>query len=862
MLDWCPVCENLIPPERYTIQLPPAVQPAPQPTDAPAQEKAPTGGPTKTTAKAGLKRPGPVRQNSRGAVKKGGVQQLTKTENKAAEAATTTAEAPAAPAAPPRQRTVISQEPTPLYCSEKCRLEDEARNNLRPLDYGEVDWSMGGGFAPPFATGLAQERSPLPMPYTSGSPPPHPFLATRSTTSASSSTLNTTITASSDSVHSGTSQMPLHPPGSDAHRQRPEFLQMTSMPPVPSPRSNGAAEMSSSAPATTDFTSHPSHAILSELGQPIPHGLPLDRWNTVRNDAADHDAAPRPVEHWIHLGDPTGKVEDEQPAPLEDANSDINSLGRYHTHAKRIDSKKLQTGSNHGPSSYKHSIATSFEDSRRHFRTSRQGSHPLSSSFSAKDAEEELRKFQDAVKGKDQPATVSQSVPNDRGNWSRASFNGKGKELPRVAESTTASVNASPEITKKALAPISTSSSSATIAALPTSISTRTVGSTGSTSSPPKTAVSSIMSSTLSSSKRNSSFANLATAAASLFGLGGLGGLTMTAASPSRSPGAAASEAPEKAPAPVAATPPTSEKEPARGRSRASSRAQPGHQLLAGSTSMASSSSLAEMTKTMASGGSRLPISMSTADLQVAKRPLGPIPKELDDKLRGSTQARDEGPKQPLTVDVSGKRKEKEKEREEGPMTSPPPTSSTSRSKDSPHSAAPPKSAWDPDLVRDLKESRRLSREASYHGAHPNMIAYGAAGNVVHPVNPFLPSSPGSPTSPGSRSPPNGPTPPGTVYYGHYAPNHPPTGPYGPIVPPLQPLQPLQPLPPPLNRAKSRDAPKASGPMYPVLALPTERRKKIVKKTVVDERGQEVEVDGEEEEEVYTKPKRLFYFDR
>lgn len=297
MLDWCPVCENLIPPERYTIQLPPAVQPAPQPTDAPAQEKAPTGGPAKTTAKAGLKRPGPVRQNSRGAVKKGGVQQLTKTENKAAEAATTTtpatAEAPAAPAAPPRQRTVISQEPTPLYCSEKCRLEDEARNNLRPLDYGEVDWSMGGGFAPPFATGLGQERSPLPMPYTSGSPPPHPFLATRSTTSASSSTLNTTITASSDSVHSGTSQMQLNPPGSDAHKQRPDFLQMTSMPPVPSPRSTGAAEMSSSAPATTDFTSHPSHAILSELGQPIPHGLPLDRWNTVRNDAADHDAAPR-----------------------------------------------------------------------------------------------------------------------------------------------------------------------------------------------------------------------------------------------------------------------------------------------------------------------------------------------------------------------------------------------------------------------------------------------------------------------------------------------------------------------------------------------------------------------------------------
>lgn len=297
MLDWCPVCENLIPPERYTVQLPPAVaQLAPQPTDVPAPDKAPTGGPAKTTAKPGPKRPGPVRQNSRGAAKKGGIQQMTKADNKAAETATTTpAAVPEAPivAPAPRQRTVISQEPTPLYCSEKCRLEDEARNNLRPMDYGEVDWSMGGGFAPPFATGFAPERSPLPMPYTTGSPPPHPFLTTRSTTSASSSTLNTTITASSDSAHSAGSQMQIIPPASDAPRQRPEFLQMTSMPPVPSPRSNGAAEMSSSAPATTDFTSHPSHAILSELGQPIPHGLPLDRWNTVRNDTTDANAAPR-----------------------------------------------------------------------------------------------------------------------------------------------------------------------------------------------------------------------------------------------------------------------------------------------------------------------------------------------------------------------------------------------------------------------------------------------------------------------------------------------------------------------------------------------------------------------------------------
>ncbi|KAG8924098.1 hypothetical protein FRC00_005489 [Tulasnella sp. 408] len=190
----------------------------------------------------------------------------------------------------------------------------------------------------------------------------------------------------------------------------------------------------------------------------------------------------------------------------------------------------------------------SFEDSLHHFRTSRRLSQPLASGLFARDQEEEHRKFQDTQSGREQPPTVSQSVPDGREYWSRGQYRG-------------------------------------------------------------------------------------------------------------------------------------------------SSRAEPGHQLLGGDASMASSLSLAEPTKIYASGGSRLPISLSTEGLQVAKRPLGPLPEELVDKLRGLTQARDEGTKQPLTVDVSGKRTEKEKEREETPMTSPPPTSSTTRSKGSLHSAAPSKSA-------------------------------------------------------------------------------------------------------------------------------------------------------------------------
>ncbi|KAG8988044.1 hypothetical protein FRB90_003002 [Tulasnella sp. 427] len=118
----------------------------------------------------------------------------------------------------------------------------------------------------------------------------------------------------------------------------------------------------------------------------------------------------------------------------------------------------------------------------------------------------------------------------------------------------------------------------------------------------------------------------------------------------------------------------------------------------------------------------------------------------------------------------------------------------------------------------------------------------------------------GSPSAGGSAfGSPNAPTP--TGYYGHYASHHHHGGGGGGLYGPIQPLQPLQPLPPTLNRAKSREAPKATGPVYPILALP-EKRKVVVKKKVVDEQGQEVEVEQEEEEDVYTKPKRLFYFDR
>jgi len=57
---------------------------------------------------------------------------------------------------------------------------------------------------------------------------------------------------------------------------------------------------------------------------------------------------------------------------------------------------------------------------------------------------------------------------------------------------------------------------------------------------------------------------------------------------------------------------------------------------------------------------------------------------------------------------------------------------------------------------------------------------------------------------------------------------------------------------------------RPQGLTYPILSLPVGTRKKKVLQKIVRPDGteEEVLVDGEEEEEVYERRKRLFYFDR
>lgn len=262
MLDWCPVCEKAIQLPTHTVTVP-----IPAPDAATVTDKTPTPAPVapKVTTKAGGRRPALNRANSKGATTKRGAakadQQPQQQQNKA-EATATSAEEPVAPAT--KTKTVVSRGPTPLYCSEKCRLEDEAASHA--LSQTSIwDWTMNHYGVPPFAYPSAYGgREPLPILGTSpaSQPATHGFGSTASTT--------TTVT-STDSIPSVADLY------DDASRRRPGFLQMTTLP-ATSSQSGGATEVSSSAPATTDIASHPPNAILADMGHNAPRGLPLERW--------------------------------------------------------------------------------------------------------------------------------------------------------------------------------------------------------------------------------------------------------------------------------------------------------------------------------------------------------------------------------------------------------------------------------------------------------------------------------------------------------------------------------------------------------------------------------------------------------
>lgn len=73
-----------------------------------------------------------------------------------------------------------------------------------------------------------------------------------------------------------------------------------------------------------------------------------------------------------------------------------------------------------------------------------------------------------------------------------------------------------------------------------------------------------------------------------------------------------------------------------------------------------------------------------------------------------------------------------------------------------------------------------------------------------------------------------------------------------------------QQLPPSVVMQRRDSNTKPTGPTYPVLNLPVGTRKKKVwkKRMRADGTEEDVLTDGDEEEEIFERRKRLFYFDR
>lgn len=325
MLDcsWCPVCENLIPPERTTITLPPLAQPPSNavestPAAAPAVTRAGgRGGRGGGAVAGGGRRPlGLNRQNSkitpataRKATGNAPITAGTDQTDQATGAVATAADSQPQPTGPVRHRIIISQDPTPLYCSEACRLKDTAtisstnhtafNNNTYVLSQPNLQ-AYGVG-KPPFAVnghGASQQR----LYYNSADVPPfavrngqghgaqtqygnekagHQSGATHPNNSAgnSSATATTTsiTTASSDSIASLSSALAEHPP-------------------LPGPKTTSMAKTSGSAPATMTASDVDSQLLNGSNGL-LPQNvkLDLDRWhNLPTNSTATNNPPPHP----------------------------------------------------------------------------------------------------------------------------------------------------------------------------------------------------------------------------------------------------------------------------------------------------------------------------------------------------------------------------------------------------------------------------------------------------------------------------------------------------------------------------------------------------------------------------------------
>ncbi|KAI0322000.1 hypothetical protein OF83DRAFT_1050165 [Amylostereum chailletii] len=133
--SWCPVCSRQILPKRFLVPVYPS---ATQPQQAPAPPPSPTSS-SPDNAPAPPTRPsrrqGTVRARGPGGLVRGTGRVKPNGTIKRPDSAKDAPAPPAFPSPAPvpiKHRTVIDQDPTPLYCSDECRLADLDSGDFNP----------------------------------------------------------------------------------------------------------------------------------------------------------------------------------------------------------------------------------------------------------------------------------------------------------------------------------------------------------------------------------------------------------------------------------------------------------------------------------------------------------------------------------------------------------------------------------------------------------------------------------------------------------------------------------------------------------------------------------------------------------
>lgn len=140
--SWCPVCDKLILPKRYTVaaDLPPPQQASPNPNQRSSPIPPSLSRQNSARAKSGAllralaRNQGGGLLHGTGRIRPGGGLKRTASSNAvvaSSQALQQLQPVPAVhPAMIPRERVVIDQGQTPLYCSDKCRKEDLELANI------------------------------------------------------------------------------------------------------------------------------------------------------------------------------------------------------------------------------------------------------------------------------------------------------------------------------------------------------------------------------------------------------------------------------------------------------------------------------------------------------------------------------------------------------------------------------------------------------------------------------------------------------------------------------------------------------------------------------------------------------------